>query len=37
MLDEKYNNSRIKIRNKSSLPQINGNKAVNIAINGPGE
>lgn len=38
MLDEKFSNNRKKqYRNKSSLPQINGTKAVQLAIAGPGE
>lgn len=38
MLDEKFSNNRKKqYRNKSSLPQINGTKAVKLAIAGPGE
>lgn len=38
VLDEKFSNNRKKqYRNKSSLPQINGTKAVKLAIAGPGE
>jgi hypothetical protein len=36
VLDEKFNNSRVKAKNRSSLPQIQGSKAAKIAINGPG-
>lgn len=37
ILDEKFKNCKVKVKNRSSLPQIQGSKAMNLVINGPGE
>lgn len=37
LLDEKYQNSRVKIRNKSSLPHIQGSKTDTLLENCIGE
>lgn len=37
LLDEKYQNSRVKIRNKSSLPHIQGSRTDNLLADCIGE
>lgn len=37
LLDEKYQNSRVKVRNKSSLPHIKGSKTDNLLSDCIGE